>query len=81
MGIVKVIKEYYPDHTDNKKIFGMVDLMAVKTLKKFVSLDQIKNNPELNMMPLVKQSRLSVSPVSKKEWETILKLGHTSLKI
>ena len=79
IGIVKVIKEYYPDHTDKKKIFGMVDLIAVKKLNEFVTLDQIKNTKELLNMPLVKQSRLSVSPVSKNEWELILKLGNTKI--
>ena len=79
IGIVKVIKEYYPDHTDKKKIFGMVDLVAVKKLNEFVTLDQIKNTKELLNMPLVKQSRLSVSPVSKAEWELILKMGKTKI--
>ena len=79
IGIVKVIKEYYPDHTDKKKIFGMVDLVAVKKLNEFVTLDQIKNTKELLNMPLVKQSRLSVSPVSKDEWELILKMGNTKI--
>ena len=79
IGIVKVIKEYYPDHTDKKKIFGMVDLVAVKKLNEFVTLDQIKNTKELLNMPLVKQSRLSVSPVSKTEWKLILKLGQTTI--
>ena len=79
IGIVKVIKEYYPDHTDKKNIFGMVDLVAVKKLYEFVTLDQIKNTKELLNMPLVKQSRLSVSPVSKAEWEIILKLGKTTI--
>ena len=79
IGIVKVIKEYYPDHTDKKNMFGMVDLVAVKKLNEFVTLDQIKNTKELLNMPLVKQSRLSVSPVSKAEWEIILKLGKTTI--
>ena len=79
IGIVKVIKEYYPDHTDKKNIFGMVDLVAVKKLNEFVTLDQIKNTKELLNMPLVKQSRLSVSPVSKAEWELILKIGKTKI--
>ena len=79
IGIVKVIKEYYPDHTDKKKKFGMVDLVAVKKFNEFVTLDQIKNTKELLNMPLVKQSRLSVSPVSKAEWEIILKLGKTTI--
>lgn len=81
VGVVKVIREYYPDHTDTKKIFGMVDLIAVKTLNRFVSLDQIKNNPDLKDMPLVRQSRLSVSPVSEKEWNIILKMSNTLLNI
>ena len=79
IGIVKVIKEYYPDHTDKTKIFGMVDLVAVKKFNEFVTLDQIKNTKELLNMPLVKQSRLSVSPVSKAEWELILKMGKTKI--
>ena len=79
IGIVKVIKEYYPDHTDKKNIFGMVDLVAVKKLNEFVTLGQIKNTKELLNMPLVKQSRLSVSPISKVEWEIILKLGKTTI--
>ena len=79
IGIGMVIKEYYPDHTDKKNIFGMVDLVAVKQLNEFVTLDQIKNTKELLNMPLVKQSRLSVSPVSKVEWEIILKLGETTI--
>ena len=78
-GIVRVTKEYYPDHTDKKNIFGMVDLVSVKKLNEFVTLDQIKNTKELLNMPLVKQSRLSVSPVSKAEWEIILKLGKTTI--
>ena len=80
VGIVKVIREYYPDHTDKKKIFGMVDLIAIKTFNKFVTLNQIKNNPKLGKMALVKQSRLSVSAVSKEEWEIILKMGDTYFK-
>ena len=57
----------------------MVDLVAVKKLNEFVTLDQIKNTKELLNMPLVKQSRLSVSPVSKTEWKLILKLGQTTI--
>ncbi len=79
VGIVKVLKEYYPDHTDKKNIFGMVDLVAVKPLEKPVTLNQIKSEILLTDMALVKQSRLSVSPVSRKEWDLILKLGKTNL--
>ena len=79
VGIVEVIKEYYPDHTDPKGIFGMVDIKAIKTVTQMVSLKEIKGNRYLDEMKLVKQSRLSVSPVTKSEWEIILKMCKTKL--
>ena len=53
--------------------------IILQKLNEFVTLDQIKNTKDLLNMPLVKQSRLSVSPVSKAEWEIILKLGKTTI--
>ena len=79
VGIVKVIKTYYPDHTDPKSIFGMVDIKAIKSVNQNVTLKEIKENINLKEMKLVKQSRLSVSPVTKKEWDIILKMCKTSL--
>ena len=78
VGIWDVVKEYYPDHTDPKGRFGMVDFRAVKPVKKPVTLAQIKGDPKLADMALLKQSRLSVSPVTKTEWDYILKLSETS---
>lgn len=78
VGIVEVVKEYYPDHTDPKGRFGMVDFKAVKPVNKPVTLAQIKSDPELADMALLKQSRLSVSPVKKSEWDYILKLAETA---
>lgn len=75
VGIVEVVKEYYPDHTDEKGRFGMVDFKAVKPVPNPVTLKQIKATPELNDMALVRQSRLSVSPVTDKEWKIICKMG------
>lgn len=75
VGIVEVVKEYYPDHTDKTGRFGMVDFKAVKPVPTPVSLKQIKATPELNDMALVRQSRLSVSPVTDKEWKIICKMG------
>ncbi len=75
VGIVKVVKEYYPDHTDEKGRFGMVDVKAVKPLKKHVTLKEIKEAKSLETMALVRQSRLSVCPVADKEWKTICKMG------
>jgi predicted RNA-binding protein with PUA-like domain len=79
VGIVEIVKEYYPDHTDPKGRFGMVDFKAIKPVKKPVTLKEIKATDSLSDMALVKQSRLSVSPVTKKEWDTILKMGETKL--
>ncbi len=77
VGIVEVVKEYYPDPTDPKKRFGMVDFKAVKPLKNPVTLADIKQTKSLEGMALLKQMRLSVSPVTKKEWDIILKMGQT----
>ncbi len=75
VGIVEVVKEYYPDHTDPKGRFGMVDFKAVKPVPNPVTLATIKETPELETMALLKQSRLSVSPVTKDEWKFICKMG------
>jgi predicted RNA-binding protein with PUA-like domain len=75
VGIVKIIKEYYPDHTDASGRFGMVDFQAVKPLKRPVTLDEIKAEPKLSEMILVNNSRLSVQPVRDDEWELICKMG------
>ncbi len=75
VGIVEVIKEYYPDHTDPTGKFGMVDVKAVQTLPKPVSLEAIKAEPRLKEMILVNNSRLSVQPVSNAEWDLICKMG------
>lgn len=75
VGVVEVIKTYYPDHTDETGKFGMVDVKAVEPLKKHVSLAQIKADPRLADMVLVNNSRLSVQPVTDAEWEIIRALG------
>jgi len=75
VGIVEVVKEYYPDHTDPKGRFGMVDFKAIKPFKKPVTLKEIKTTKSLQDMALVKQMRLSVGPVTKKEWDIIMKMG------
>lgn len=77
VGICEVVKEYYPDHTDPKGKFGMVDFKAVKPMARPVTLKQIKADPALQDMALLRQSRLSVSPVTEDEWRHILALGET----
>jgi predicted RNA-binding protein with PUA-like domain len=75
VGVVEVIKAYYPDHTDETGKFGMVDIKAVAPLKAPVTLARIKADPRLADMILVNNSRLSVQPVSEAEWKLILSLG------
>ena len=75
IGIVRVVREFYLDPTDKTGRFVVVDIKAVKKLKKSVSLDQIKNHKSLNNIALVKQSRLSVMPITKKEWDIINKIS------
>jgi predicted RNA-binding protein with PUA-like domain len=75
VGIVEVIKPYYPDQTDETGKFGMVDVRAVKALKNKVTLAQIKAEPRLVGMTLVNNSRLSVQPVSSEEWRIVLELA------
>ena len=75
VGIVKVVKEYYPDPTDKSGRFVVVDVKATKKLKNPVSLDQIKDNSKLKDIALVKQSRLSVMPLTKKEWDEIINMS------
>jgi predicted RNA-binding protein with PUA-like domain len=76
VGIVKIVKEYYPDPTDKTGRFVVVDVKATKKLKNSVSLDQIKENSKLQDIALVKQSRLSVMPLKKTEWDIIIKMSN-----
>ena len=75
VGIVEVVKEYHPDPTDETGKFGMVAFKARKPLKKSVTLEQIKRDAKLKDMVLVKNSRLSVQPVTDGEWAHIFKLS------
>ena len=75
IGVVEVTKEYYPDETDPSGRFVLVDVKTKQKLKKPVTLKEIKSNPNLSSLALVKQSRLSVMPVDQKSWEIISKFG------
>ncbi len=75
VGIVKVVKEYYQDPTDKTDRFVVVDVKAVKRLKKPVSLEKIKLNNKLKNIALIKQSRLSVMPIKEVEWNEIIKMS------
>ena len=75
IGIVEVVKEHYPDPTDKTGRFVVTDVKTKRKLKKAVSLEQIKSIPKLSNIALLKQSRLSVMPLTKNEWDTIIKIS------
>lgn len=75
VGIAKVVKESYQDPTTEDKNWVVVDLKPVKKLNEPVTLAQIKKEPKLANMELVRISRLSVQKVSAEEWKIIMKLG------
>ncbi|HEY8261105.1 MAG TPA: EVE domain-containing protein [Methylosinus sp.] len=75
VGVVEVIRTYYPDHTDQTGKFGMVDVKAVEPLKTPVALARIKAEPRLSAMVLVNNSRLSVQPVTEEEWALVSAMG------
>jgi len=89
VGLAEVVRDGYPDFTardpDNEHfdpkstlenpIWYMVDVRFVKPLKRGVTLEQIKGNPLLAEMPLVKRSRLSIQPVTEEQWRIIATMG------
>tara|TARA_B100000401_G_scaffold196505_1_gene132510 strand:+ start:530 stop:970 length:441 start_codon:yes stop_codon:yes gene_type:complete len=76
VGIVEVVKEFYQDPTDESGKFVVVDVKAKNKLKKSVTLENIKLNKKLSNISLIKQSRLSVMPISKSEWLEIIKISN-----
>jgi len=75
VGIVEVASDYYPDPTDPKGRFGMVDFKALMPVPNPVSLADIKADERLSELALMKQSRLSVVPIDPKSWKIICKMG------
>ena len=75
VGIVEVIKEFYPDKTDNSGRFVAVTVKFIKKLNKPISLIEIKKNKELSHLSLIKQSRLSVMPIDSKSWKILNKMS------
>ena len=75
IGIVEVVKEHYPDPTDKTGRFVVTNVKTKKKLKRPVSLEEIKSTPKLINIALIKQSRLSVMPLKKTEWDTIIKIS------
>ena len=75
VGIVKVIREAYPDPTDKSKKFVAVQVRFEKKLSQPITLENIKKTKELKDLSLIKQSRLSVMPIDTKHWKIILKMS------
>jgi predicted RNA-binding protein with PUA-like domain len=76
VGIVEIIHEHHPDPTATVgEPWVVVDIKAVEPLPKPVTLEMIKKEPKLKDMALLKQSRLSVQPVTEVEWKLVCKMG------
>jgi len=75
VGIAKVAKEAYKDPTTDDEAWVVVDLKPYKRIKKPVSLEKIKADKRLSNMALVRLGRLSVQPVTEKEWNIVMEMG------
>ena len=78
VGIVEVVKLYYPDPSDASGRFGMVDFKAIEPMPNPVTLKQIKEDGRFNDIALIKQSRLSVMPIDDNAWKMICEMGGLS---
>jgi predicted RNA-binding protein with PUA-like domain len=79
VGVAKVTREVYPDPTTEDERWVVVDLAPVKPLREPVGLAAIKAEPSLRDIPLVRQVRLSVMPLTKRAFDRILALGATRI--
>jgi len=75
VGVVEVVGTWRPDPSDKTGRFGMVVVKPVAALKKPVTLEAIKEEPSLSELPLLRQSRLSVTPIPTAAWKKICTLG------
>lgn len=75
VGIAKVVKEFYQDPTTEEVAWVVVDLKPLKKLKKSVTLSQVKNEPRLSEMDLVRLGRLSVQNVKDSEWKIVMQMA------
>jgi len=75
VGIAKVVTEAFPDASDASGRFVAVELAPVRELKRPVTLQEMKANPKLEGLEMIRQGRLSVSPVKPDEWAEILKMA------
>ena len=76
VGIVEIIKTSFLDKTDKDKRFVAVQVKFKEKFKKPITLEVIKKNKQINHLPLIKQSRLSVMAIDYKSWKIIYKMGN-----
>jgi len=76
VGVVQIIETAFLDITDKQSRFVAVQVKFKEKLKKPVSLEIIKKTKEIDHLPLIKQSRLSVMPIDYKSWKIIYKMGN-----
>jgi predicted RNA-binding protein with PUA-like domain len=75
VGVAEVVKTFYPDPNDKSGKLGMVDIKPVAPARVRVSLKEMRANPELSDLSLLKQSRLSVCPVRESEWSALCRMA------
>jgi len=78
VGVIEVVREYYPDPADETGRFGMVDVKALQPVKTPVTLAAIKREQQLANLALVRQPRLSVIPVDAASWALLSKMARLS---
>lgn len=76
VGMAKVSKEHYPDPTTDDPRWVVVELVPVEKFPRTVTLEQVKADSRLQHIPLVTQSRLSVQPIGKAEFDIIIGMAH-----
>lgn len=75
VGVAEVVRTFYPDPADKTGKLGMVDIKPVTPARVKVGLKEMRANPDLSGLSLLKQSRLSVCPVSEDEWSTLCRMA------
>ena len=75
VGVIEIVRPFYPDPGDPSGKFGMIDVAPVRALPRSVSLAEMKGVPELAGFSLLRQSRLSVCAVSEEEWATLCRMA------
>jgi predicted RNA-binding protein with PUA-like domain len=81
VGIAEVANEYYPDPTANEGDWSVVNVKPIRKFKRLVTLQEIKQKPALNNMYLIRNSRLSVQPVTPEEYNIILEMEKETVGI